>query len=68
MYECNKQLDWEFSNDIKIFSLNFLEKGTLPFENLLISSSWGNVGGGYSGVMLTGYKTATMLLKINKYS
>lgn len=43
-----------------------LEKATPPIDNLFIASAWGNIGGGYSGAMLTGYKTAKMLLKKNK--
>ena len=42
-----------------------LEKATPPIDNLFIASAWGNTGGGYSGAMLTGYKTAKMLLKKN---
>lgn len=40
-----------------------LEIATPPIENLYIASAWGSTGGGYSGAMLAGYKTANMLLK-----
>lgn len=40
-----------------------LEVATPPIANLYIASAWGSTGGGYSGAMLAGYKTASMLLK-----
>jgi phytoene dehydrogenase-like protein len=42
-----------------------LEASNSPIDNLYIASAWGNPGGGYSGAISAGYKTASMLLKKN---